>query len=75
MIPWIFLQIVELPATVLLGFWFVMQLFSAGTIAMTTSSQGGGVAFAAHIVGFVVGLGGVFVFRKRDLDPWEPTPY
>jgi membrane associated rhomboid family serine protease len=74
LIPWIFLQIVELPATVLLGFWFLMQLFSAGTIAMTTSSQGGGVAFAAHIVGFLVGMGGVLVFRKRTLDPWE-QPY
>jgi len=71
LIPWIFLQIVELPATVLLGFWFVMQLFSAGTIAMTTSSRGGGVAFAAHVVGFVVGMGAVFLFRKRELDPWE----
>jgi membrane associated rhomboid family serine protease len=75
LIPWIFLQIVELPATVLLGFWFVMQLFSAGTIAMTTTSQGGGVAFAAHVVGFVAGVGGVFVFRKRSLDPWEQMPY
>ena len=69
LIPWIFLQIVELPAIVLLGFWFVMQLFSAGTIAMTTNSQGGGVAFAAHIAGFLVGMGGVFVLRKRGLDP------
>ena len=76
LIPWIFLQIVELPATVLLGFWFVMQLFSAGTIAMTTTSQAGGVAFAAHIVGFLAGVGGVFVFRKRALDPWDPArPY
>ena len=72
LIPWIFLQIVELPAIVLLGFWFVMQLFSAGTIAMTTNtSGGGGVAFAAHVVGFIVGMGGVFVFRKRELDPWD----
>jgi membrane associated rhomboid family serine protease len=71
LIPWIFLQIVELPAIVLLGFWFVMQLFSAGTIAMTTASRGGGVAFAAHVVGFLVGVVGVFVFRKRSLDPWE----
>ena len=70
LIPWIFLQIVELPATVLLGFWFVMQLFSAGTIAMTSNTQGG-VAFAAHVAGFVVGVGGVFVFRKRALDPWD----
>ena len=71
LIPWIFLQIVELPAIVLLGFWFVMQLFSAGTIAMTASSGGGGVAFAAHVAGFIVGMGGVFVFRKRALDPWD----
>src|SRR6266850_6288871 len=71
LIPWIFLQIVELPAIVLLGFWFVMQLFSAGTIAMTTSSRGGGVAFAAHVAGFIVGMGAVFVFRKRSLDPWD----
>jgi membrane associated rhomboid family serine protease len=75
LIPWIFLQIVELPATVLLGFWFLMQLFSAGTIAMTTSSHGGGVAFAAHVIGFVAGMGGVFLFRKRQLDPWDGTDY
>src|SRR3954462_11838161 len=75
LIPWIFLQIVELPAIVLLGFWFVTQLFSAGTIAMTTTSQGGGVAFAAHVVGFVAGVGGVFLFRKRELDPWDRASY
>src|SRR2546423_8973747 len=72
LIPWIFLQIVELPAIMLLGFWFLMQLFSAGELAVTASTHGGGVAFAAHVVGFVVGVGGVFVFRKRELDPWEP---
>src|SRR3954452_12011527 len=66
-----FIQIVELPAIILLGFWFLMQLFSAGTIAMTTSSHGGGVAFAAHVIGFITGLGGVFLFRKRQLDPWQ----
>ena len=72
LIPWWFLQIVELPAIALLGFWFLMQLFSAGAIAVTANSHGGGgVAFAAHVVGFVVGMGGVFVFRKRALDPWD----
>jgi len=71
LIPWIFLQIVELPAIMLLGFWFLMQLFSAGTLAVTASTHGGGVAFAAHVAGFVAGVGGIFVFRKRDLDPWE----
>jgi membrane associated rhomboid family serine protease len=72
LIPWIFLQIVELPAIVLLGFWFVMQLFSAGAIAVTAGNGGGGgVAFAAHVAGFIVGMIGVLVFRKRELDPWE----
>ena len=72
LIPWWFLQIVELPAIALLGFWFLMQLFSAGAIAVTANTHGGGgVAFAAHVVGFVAGVGGVFVFRKRELDPWD----
>ena len=30
----------------------------------------GGVAFAAHVVGFLVGVAGVFVFRKGDRDYW-----
>jgi membrane associated rhomboid family serine protease len=75
LIPWIFIQIVELPAIVLLGFWFLMQLFSAGAIAVTASTQGAGVAFAAHVVGFLAGVGGVFVFRKRELDPWDRADY
>jgi membrane associated rhomboid family serine protease len=74
LIPWIFIQIVELPAIVLLGFWFLMQLFSAGAIAATSNSSGsGGVAFAAHVVGFVAGAAGVFVFKKRDYEPWDRT--
>src|SRR5207244_12632529 len=63
LIPWIFLQIVELPAIILLGFWFLMQLFSAGAIAVTASTPGGGVAFAAHVAGFVMGIIGVCVLR------------
>src|SRR3989440_12770050 len=50
----IFWEIIELPALVLLGFWFLMQLFSAGAIAATAhSAGGGGVAFMAHVAGFV----------------------
>ena len=67
----IFWEIIELPAIVLLGFWFVMQLFSAGTIAITASTGGGGVAFAAHVAGFVVGMIGGLVFRKRQVSAWE----
>jgi membrane associated rhomboid family serine protease len=67
----IFWEIVELPAIFLLGFWFLMQLFSAGAIAVTASTGGGGVAFAAHVAGFLCGVFGVFVFRKREQpDTW-----
>jgi membrane associated rhomboid family serine protease len=53
-----------------------MQLFSAGTIAVTASSHGsGGVAFAAHVAGFLVGVAGVFVFRRREADRWERWNY
>jgi membrane associated rhomboid family serine protease len=75
LLPWIFIQIVELPATVLLGFWFLMQLFSAGAIAVTASTHGGGVAFMAHVAGFVLGVGGIFVFRKKEHAPWERADY
>ena len=72
----IFWEVIELPAYILLGFWFVMQLFSAGTIAVTASSHGsGGVAFAAHVAGFVVGMAGVFVFKKRDIGRWDRYDY
>ena len=65
-------EVIELPAFVLLGFWFLLQLFSAGSIAVTASSHGsGGVAFAAHVAGFLVGMAGVLVFRKRDTNRWE----
>ena len=64
----IFWEIIELPAIMLLGFWFLMQLFSAGAIAATANSQSGGVAFMAHVAGFITGLVGVFVFRKREPD-------
>ena len=70
----IFWEIVELPAIMLLGFWFLMQLFSAGAIAVTASTGGGsgGVAFMAHVAGFVVGMIGVLVFRKRQRpEPWS----
>jgi len=65
----IFWEIIELPAIMLLGFWFLMQLFSAGAIAVTASTGGagsGGVAFMAHVAGFVVGMMAGFVFRRRQ---------
>jgi len=44
-----YVEIFELPALVLLGFWFLIQLFSAGAIAVTSNTySGGGVAFVAR---------------------------
>src|SRR5476649_536796 len=42
----VFWEVIELPTVVLLGFWFLMQLFSAGAVAVTAGAGGrGGVAF------------------------------
>lgn len=50
----VFLQVIELPAIVVLGFWFIIQFFN-GAASITTSS-GGGVAWWAHIGGFGSGI-------------------
>jgi len=42
-------------ALVVIGFWFLIQLFSLGQIT-ATSQTGGGVAYMAHVGGFVAGL-------------------
>ena len=66
LLPFIFIQIVEVPAVFFLGVWFVMQFLSGvGSIASATADQpGGGIAFWAHIAGFAAGVAGVFVFRR-----------
>ena len=71
-IPFPLFDVVEVPAIFLLGFWFLMQLFNAGAVAAAAGTGGGGVAFAAHVVGFVVGLLAIFLFRKREpRQQWE----
>ncbi|HEY4380919.1 MAG TPA: rhomboid family intramembrane serine protease [Acidobacteriaceae bacterium] len=49
-----FVRITFIPAALLIGFWFLMQLFSAGEVAHTV--QRGGVAYLAHIGGFLFGV-------------------
>ena len=61
-----FFQIIEVPAIFFLGIWFVMQFLSGvGSIATATSGAGG-IAFWAHVAGFVAGLSGVIVFRRPE---------
>lgn len=60
----IFLQFVELPAILILGFWFVLQFFSGLASLGYGASEGGGVAWWAHIGGFVAGLILILPLRK-----------
>jgi membrane associated rhomboid family serine protease len=48
----IFFRVTFIPAVLLIGFWFVMQLLSFGTI---TDVKSGGVAYLAHIAGIIFG--------------------
>ena len=49
----VFARITFIPACFLIGFWFLTQLFQAGAVATV---QSGGVAYLAHIGGFIFGL-------------------
>jgi membrane associated rhomboid family serine protease len=59
-IPWL----IEVPAVLFLGWWFLLQVFS-GTVAQVLPSSGGGVAWWGHIGGFIVGIILMPFFRRR----------
>lgn len=59
----IFITRLALPAYVMLGYWFVLQLLSG---SMAAGAEGG-VAFWAHVGGFVAGAALVFPFRNPRL--------
>jgi membrane associated rhomboid family serine protease len=60
----------KVAAGVVLGMWFVMQLLSGG---MSIGSQGGGVAFFAHIGGFLAGMALIGLFKRRDVPFLAPS--
>ena len=61
-----FLQIIELPAVILLGYWFILQILSGSIEAL--SPMRGGVAWWAHIGGFLAGMVLILVMRPRKVD-------
>ena len=66
-------QMVRLPALAVLGLWFVLQIASS---AMTSGGQGG-VAWFAHIGGFIAGMVLIPFFKHRDVrlfHPAQPAP-
>jgi membrane associated rhomboid family serine protease len=68
-----FMRVAELPALLVLGLWFVLQLFSGTASLGAHSAQTGGVAWWAHIGGFVAGmiLGRIFRRRRRRRTGWD----
>ena len=64
----IFFKVTFIPACLLIGFWFLTQLVHAGAVA---NVQTGGVAYLAHVGGFIFGAltGRLFEIRRRFDDP------
>jgi membrane associated rhomboid family serine protease len=72
-IPWF----IEVPAVVFIGFWFISQLFS-GLLSLSTASGAalGGVAWWAHVGGFIFGLLLAVPFALgRKEQSWHPDQY
>ena len=63
---------VALPAWVMLGYWAVLQL--VGGLAGLSEIQKGGVAFFAHVGGFIAGLVLIRLFASDEVLRRRPTP-
>ncbi|MBI5750158.1 MAG: rhomboid family intramembrane serine protease, partial [Nitrospinae bacterium] len=57
-----FIKMVKIPAIVVLGFWIVLQFLNS---AVASGSEGGGVAWFAHIGGFFAGLILIKFFKEK----------
>jgi membrane associated rhomboid family serine protease len=69
----VFISVVTLPAILLIGIWFALQFFD-GLAALSQTQQGGGVAYFAHIGGFVAGLVITFLLQSF-MKPSAPVSY
>lgn len=62
----------NIPALLVLGYWFIIQLFN-GVLSLGADTLGGGVAFFAHIGGFVGGLLLAFIYTMFNPPPERVT--
>jgi membrane associated rhomboid family serine protease len=69
----VFITTVEIPAWILLVWWFVIQLFNGFGSLATANYSGGGTAWFAHVGGFLAGmlLIRAFPVRQRKWRPWH----
>ena len=70
-----FFTILELPAMLILGFWFVQQVAFGAYGVANPAGGGGGVAYFAHIGGFIFGLAAIKLFASRAKDYTVPPKY
>ena len=70
-----FFTILELPAMLILGFWFLQQVAFGYFDLANPAGGGGGVAYFAHIGGFVFGLIAIKLFASRQKDYSPPPKY
>ena len=66
----IIVRLLNIPAIIVLGFWFAGQVLSG--VATPTDGDGGGVAFWAHIGGFVAGAALIPFFKRPEVKLLEP---
>lgn len=64
-----FFWTVEVPAVLLLGYWFLIQFFTGFQMLTIQTATGGGVAWWAHVGGFVVGMALALTLRPRRRRP------
>ena len=69
-----FFTLVELPAVFLLGFWFLEQVYFGVAGLTNPVGGGGGVAYFAHVGGFVFGLLLIGLFAERKADSRRRAP-
>jgi membrane associated rhomboid family serine protease len=60
-----FVTLLEIPAVIMLGIWFVLQFLPALGQVSTHATGGGGVAYWAHVGGFAFGLAAIKLFANR----------
>jgi membrane associated rhomboid family serine protease len=63
----VFLFLIEIPAVVVLCFWIVVQLFNGVATIGASPSTMGGVAWWAHIGGFIIGLLVALKAKRNDI--------
>jgi membrane associated rhomboid family serine protease len=59
-----FVTVTFIPAVILVGLWFLIELFSG--VGALVEKQSGGIAYMAHIGGFVFGMAFARLFESRE---------